>query len=921
MTLNRRQNNVLCYKQGYASALTKPILFFSETLTKNGGDITITTPGIHVLSCQLFVENSSQNKQNANLLVNINDERTGTFQSVATLYKNSIVSLTINGIVKVIDRTIVRVYIENESRLKILNGSRLIIDRVSATGYQLQAFSVQMKPKVWGFKLNRLNSVSFEVWSSQENRNSFIDTNLFVPANGVLVAESDGIFLISTNIMLLSGEDKICKNTLIVKTNGNQNNTIEVRNSKPNERFTISLIRFLRLSKSDRLWMEITSTCDKVRVYPESTFSCSQISGTVHRATLSSPDDVSLKNNVGWSFFNLSIFKPIDSTQDHDENGFQLGLGNISCQTNGVVYVSIHLDLIKPSILSDDAVVKLAATKNHLLKKDGPDDIFASAYARSRHTMQPDNTRLELVTRLQVKKADILGFNIFLPKSSGKWILLNESKIYVTIISNEEPQRSNQSSTDITLKEEWSPLANCIPIHSENVKVISESLYDVVENGVYIFSANFEIVDIEDNTDLELALIYKSENNQQKTLLYSMESGVTSSRSVKQASTLKLRSGNGFQFFIRSVGSQPQIIKGACSFDLKFLGDHSSMVGFQANLKKDFIIQGNTGYFTINNFQNLDDDPKFSSLSYNTYKGFNHAEGVFKAPFRGIYMVSLNLVAKHLIMTSNENYAVAMIKINSNDSAFFSLKQHKFRSTSTDDSLRNTTTSFCVTGPVYLNDHDEVKIEFFVNGDDRWEIDARSSFSMVLMTQQLNGFLVHRPSVNKVQPIENTKESIVSGWEEMQTSPPYGGFVGTTKSSPTIQKSGVITFAVDGWYTISINILLKQHITKDALPEITLKLVRELTYVGGLADESPNEIHCDRLVVDFEVTPCGCQLTRRFNQGDSYTIRILRDDSVISSNDFYNSQTNDQNMAYLSVLLLDEAVNFQSGMLNLQVNL
>lgn len=868
----------------------------------------------------LFLKNGNT-KQTSKLLININDEPNGTFQSAATLHENNSTRLITHGIIKVIDHAIVKIYIETENQLKILKNGNVIINLISTRYHQqqLQAFSVQMTPKVWDLKLNQLNSIFFDVWTSQENRNSFIDTNLFVPANGVLVAESDGLFVLNANIMLLSRENMVCTNMLVVKTNDNQNIITEEKDLKPGDRSTINLYTHIRFSKNDRVWLEITSTCDNIRIYPQSTFSFSLISEDAVGFSFTTSGNISLTNNTGRSFLDLSIFKSINSKQD--DNLLQIGSYNMTCLTKGFLYISLDFNLDK---LSTDRLDENNAARILI-------NIFDLTEAISLQKVQAKSNRLYLIFERTMKKGDIVTFHLFLPSSGKQQTLLKGSFISANIVPSQEPLIGNEILAEIKLNEKWSPLKECVPIHAENLKKIAESVYGVMENGVYIFNANFEFVEIEDTIDIELALMYTPKNKQQKTLLYTMESGISSKKSLRLSSTLSLTSGHGFQLYVRSIG-KVQSVKGTCSFDLKLLGDHNSIVGFQANLEKDFVIQGTSGFFTINNFQTLEDDPQWKSFNYNTYRSFNYSKGEFKAPFSGIYLISLNLVAKHLIMISEENYAAAMIKINKKDSIFFALKQHKSRpstsTSSTDGATRNTTTSFCMTGQVHLNDHDELKIEFLMHGDDHWEIDARSSFSIVLLTQKLNGFLVYRPSVNKLKPTDDPKEKIISGWEEIKTLPPYGGFVGTTKSSPTLQESSTIFFAVDGWYSISINISLRQHKTKDGSPEITLKLVKESSL--GNDSNSANDygnygnvIHCDRLVLDFDVAPSGCQLTRRFNKGERYTVRIRSnlDLSDIISNNFYDGQANDQNMAYLSVSLLNEVVNFQSAMLNLQVNL
>lgn len=231
-----------------------------------------------------------------------------------------------------------------------------------------------------------------------------------------------------------------------------------------------------------------------------------------------------------------------------------------------------------------------------------------------------------------------------------------------------------------------------------------------------------------------------------------------------------------------------------------------------------------------------------------------------------------------------------------------------------------------------MNANDKVKIEFYVHGDDRWEIDYRTSFSIILLTPQRNGFIVFRPAVTKILQSDPPHGEILSGWESVESpSPLYGSFLGTTKSSPILQDASNIKFSVDGWYTVSLNIILqgRSRTTNNKAPpsKITLELIENHTN-NNKDWQVTHSILCDELVLDFEVTTAGCQFSQRFRRGDVYNVRIRTSDGpswtakTINTDPsvFYNQQTNDQNMAYLSVVLLDEVVSFQSGLLNLQVN-
>ena len=676
-------------------------------------------------------------------MADINDEESGVFQSSQTISDGNIVNLKIFGVVKVIDGVYtIKISIENEKfGLKILNGSRLFIDRLSGGAEpsddvsNLQSFSVRMQPKVWVYELNKLKNASFAIWGSHENSNSFVDTNLFVSANGIFVAARRGLFLFLANIVLQSEEKKVCKNTLVLVSDENVIRSREQIESKPNERVTINLFSFERVeAKGDRFWIEISSTCDRIRVHPNSTFSGSRVPENYvpkRGVLITLPENVTHNDSVvGWNRVNLKTFKPFRSQMKDPMNTssavFEIDQYGITSNITGaVVYVSVRFYLAKPQGLNQkDNLVKLRMEKVvPMRKKDAPyNSVEATSLTYgSKHL---EVTKIDMDTRFYVKKGDVLRFDVFLPNaSSGEWILLKDSSVSLTILSEVEQYF-----------QPWHGLYECIPIHPSSVQLFTKySKFRIAENGVYLFRSFLNILEIQESMDIELALMYKPSQtaDQQRTLLYTMESGVSSRKTLNQASSVRLRSTDNFQVFIRSVSSTNGIekkIKADCYYDLKFLGDHNSIVGFQSSLKSNFIIQGNLGYFTINNFRDPlnrsssvtegNDHPKKqgpsftedSDYHYNTYEGFDHAKGVFTAPFQGVYQVSMNLVVKHLIMTSTENYAAAMIKVNNKDTVFFSLKQHKLRATSssstttttTTSQTRNTSTSFCMAGNYFL---------------------------------------------------------------------------------------------------------------------------------------------------------------------------------------------------------------------------
>ena len=105
---------------------------------------------------------------------------------------------------------------------------------------------------------------------------------------------------------------------------------------------------------------------------------------------------------------------------------------------------------------------------------------------------------------------------------------------------------------------------------------------------------------------------------------------------------------------------------------------------------------------------------------------------------------------------------------------------------------------------------------------------------------------------------------------------------------------------------------------QESVKELSLKLVK-----SSAQNEKATEFVCESYTMNFNVMSISCQLIRAFDKDEIYTVQISTGTgSYIDVNDFYDDkQNNDENMAYLSVVLMDSVVDYQAGLLYLQVNL
>ncbi|XP_066921276.1 uncharacterized protein [Clytia hemisphaerica] len=855
--------------------------------TYTGGTLTINQPGTYLYSCTLIVQSDSD--QIIQLQLNLNDEKTSSFKS--SLYVSAGDSTISNtGVIQVISQNVIRIYLKIKSSIKLLQNSHFMLHLLSSKGTQ-QAFTVQTTPDVWHYQMNHLKVVSFQVWSSQESKGCFSTTNLLVPANGFLVAESNGLFMISLNILIESEEDIECSNWVYLKTNENKIACVHLEVSQPKQTLTINILKFLKLSMNDRFWIEMASSCNNVRVHHGSSFSGSQIQQPVQGLSLATSEHISRQNINGWFAPDLTIFRKPYS-YDYNDNHIEMSAKHITIKTSGYAILAVDLYVNKPSDNSGEVI--LAVTRN----QDTIDTVThlkESSWVK-KSKIKGTQFNLHLISRMLVDSGDTVRIQIFFP-GQGRWILLKNSSLAIQVLEATSSTMLQKSSTVVLISKKWSILHHCLSLDQLNVKILYDSSMKVRKNGIYNVEFVFKLSESKESIDLEIGLLHD------EPLLYSKENSIRSGNTLKLSSTVRLNADMLFGFYIK--GNKESPVKGVCRVKLTYLGDHHSIIGFQANLQKNFITQGNTGYFRINKY-----DKPNSDLYYNTYEGFDHDRGIFKAPFRGIYLVSINVVILKVIMNSKQNYVAVMLKVNDKETIFFDLKEHKFLSKD-EQNPRNSTISFCMSGALHLNDHDTVHIEVYVNNDVQWEIDSRSSFSMVMLTSQNNGFSAYRPSI-KLKNTDQMNQKIVSGWELGHPASPYAMFKGTTKSAPKLDGGDNIKFAVSGNYLISVQILMQYQ---EPQKELTLKLVE-----SSSQKKKTIEFECDTYTMNFNVMSISCQFFGNFDKDEIYTVQISTGvRSFIGVYNFYNNkQNNDENMAYLSVVLLGNVVDYQAGLLYLQ---
>ena len=603
-------------------------LSFLSGTTYTGGTLTINYPGTYFYSCTLVVK--SESEQNIQLQLNLNDEKTSSFKSSMSVNPGDS-TITNTGVIQVISQNVIRVYLKAKSSIKLLQNSHFLLTLLSSQGTQ-QAFTVQTTQEVWRYKLNHLKDVSFQIWSAQESKGCFSTTNLFVPANGFLVAESTGLFLISLNIWLVSEEDVECSNWTYLKTNKNKIAGVHLEISQPKETLTINILKFFKLSMNDRFWIELVSSCSNIRVHHGSSFSGSLIPLPVQGVSLVTSAHISRQNVNGWFAPDLTIFRKTYG-KDYIDDQIEISAKHIVTKTSGYAILAVDLQLNKPAGKLGEVI--LAVTKN----QDTVDHLKESSWVK-KSKIKGAQFNLHLVSRIIVDAGDTIRIQVFLP-GQGRWILLKNSSLAIQIIEDSKPSELQKLST-ISLSKQWSVIDVCLPLDQLNVKYLSDKLMKVHKNGIYNVQFVFKLSESEQSIDLEIGLLY---GETKEPILYGKENSVRSGKALKVSSTVRLSADIEFGFYIK--GNIGLSVKGVCRVELTYLGDHYSIIGFQANLQKNFITQGNTGYFRINKYRK----PNWN-LYHNTYEGFDYDGGVFKAPFRGVYLVSINVVILKVIMTS-----------------------------------------------------------------------------------------------------------------------------------------------------------------------------------------------------------------------------------------------------------------------------
>ena len=852
------------------------------------------------MSCQIHI-NSSTNQQ-IKLLVNIDDESGSSFQSINDVGSGNSIVL-VNSIFRITGQTVVNIHLKTHSELSLLKGGTVRFRLLSGTGF-VEAFSLRMTPLIWRYKLNRVKEVSFPVWSSEETRGSFVNTDFVVTPNGYFVAGSDSIYIVVANIILFSEEDRFCTHSVVFKSNDNKVAAIHNDTTQKIETVTMHMLRYLKFTKNDRVWLELVSTCDKVRVRYQSTFAVCQLHESTKGLSATSTSQNLSQQSIGGFVLKLNTFQSV-LLGDYTNYNQVFSLSSfIQTKMSGVVLFSIDFRIIVPEEDLQENVL-LAVTRNQILNNTynitDKTDVF---WTQSGTKGTAKEMSLQLSAEFNVEKDDQLRVQIFLPRQ-GKWMFAQNSQVLSVVYLPVMDKLELPMGSAFRLIETWKVLKLC-EFTSDYIVHVSDGSIRIRENGVYFISIDFQMDNVVVVSDIELALKV-SVGSKQTVFAYTAERGVGYTKMFRITSSLRLHTTHILGVYARS--SKLHTINASCArFQIHFVGNHYSVIGFQANLKGDFVINGNTGYFSIANFQNNENKTDLKTLNYNTGDGFDYDRGVFKAPFQGVYMLSVNVVVKKVTMTASLNYVALTVKINKKDSAFSKLKQHIVGQEG-DSRSRNSTVSFCAVGAVELQKLDEVTLEVYVNNDERWSVDARSSFSLFLVSQRTNGLLVYTPNVQM-------DEDVISGFETSKLSPPYGMFVGTSDDSPRMQEAKKFRIMKSGVYAVSVNFLLnRQGVDK----VVTLKLTMDNTTTSS--GRQQQEIQCDTLTTSFQVLPISCTIVKRFKRGESFTIQITSLNGDINAQDFADRQSSGQNVGYVSVVPFEKPVNFQAGLVHLKVRL
>ena len=838
--------------------------------------LKVSTPGIYFIACQLILSTKSINV--FTLAVNVNKENISRSSlQVTSSQLEEKFKLQVSGIVRIEHSGIIQIFIISQTPavdLK-LETSDISLFLISQKLF-IQAISVQLTNGDKHHTIRYIDKISSIPWESGYSSGSIISTNLFMTSSGYLIIEEDGSYIITVNGIILSREHGGCKHSVEVYGN---NNILLLYTTKLTQSYrhnvTVTTAGLLYFKRNDKIWMKFQSSCKSSIVSKYSTWTLSKLAA-LPGICLKCVEHDSYRQ-IGWIQLDLSNFK-FSHKGGFKSKQFKKDKNSLKLEKKGVVLLTITL---KIKTQHNTSGLRLAISKNVLVNKDtattSPSDIvFVDTLGE-----MLDQTTLQIQTLLKVERNDVFRFYLFLPRQFG-WLVLKSSMISMLYIQQIENPLTEAIVID-TVQENWISLPHCFDTRN-SLFSSKDGAVRIFENGFYyvIINVGFyhsEVKNTKELIDVELKF---QRTSSEKVLLYSSESSVRLQRSLKLSGMLILSYEDEYQVLIRKPISIP--INVSCTAHLQFLGHQSVITGFQAILSKDVKTQ-NTGFINM-----IDEILFIDDSDSDSFK-----DGTFTASTEGIYLVSVNIIAKDIrMMTSEDKVALLLIRNSIQKTLYYTQRQKKLNYINSD---RDAIITLTLAGTIKLNKNDKLHLQVYIT-DKNVVFDKQSTFSIVFVgpEDEVNGLIY-------VRNIRSTSSSAelwrtIDGWDLPVTKEfSLGTFQGKSPFNILLTNDSNFIFKKDGLYLITFHVLLKQ---KQNEKEFQVRFVKhsDLSYK-----------QCDDFFNQFEVSATSCQFIHYFNQGDVYSFQIYNADGVVDE-DFFPI-THGINRAYISVLHLKAPRSYQ----------
>ena len=837
---------------------------------------------MYLLSCVLLLEIKQYNSV-VKVLANLNQELVSdsSIQSWSTELIGS-TSIKLSGIVRGNKNDSLHIYLESTNgNILVKSLSQLYLVLLST--YDIEQFlSVSLRNDVF------IEKIALQLyWATFNLFGSFITTNLFNKQGGNFVAEKFGVYIVLGNFVFNNKQEYLCTVSVFVLKN---NNEVLIESTLMTEMlyFTINVARSIQLEKGDRLWLKVTSSCLKVVLSSSTTYSVGYLdkkegfSSFLHKI-----ESYIVKDN--WNVLDLFNFN------HKNQGGFLTNHVNhlsnfVSFEDAGLVLVTVNLLLKVPL---NTTLIKLAVTKNvEAITLDQKNHFGDKISLVSQSFSSTSQQTISFVSLIEVAKNDHLRLNIF-SSTSEQWFVLSKSTVSLVVLSViQGPQ--DQELRPFLASDDWE-LLSCLKVSNEELVYSVNGLFSTHKSNVFFVTTSVLIVNNLLEDEIKIALIYnKAVFEKKKILLASEEQNINSNFTLKFSSIFVMNIGQNIGIFMQSLRSIN--LKVSCSISFLPFGSIENVIGFQGNLAVS--IEGSNDAVELKNFY----DPSRTEFSldyhYNNGQYFSFGEGVFKAPVKGIYLISANIVVKGLIPNDAQSvFVTACLNINNKHSTYCIKRSIVSLRTKKKISL-----TLSMGGPIRFFKEDKINLVVFSSSSGVWFVEKSTSFSALLIDDEKSakGFFAILPRV-RVRLIKNYW-SLISGWTA--ESKVGHRFVYTSKESPVIDNSEKVVAHYSGTYIFSLQLYLKRNSTSHNY-QLFIK-VGEQAFV------------CDEAAGKYDEISLTCSMVIALKKEDECSF-LIKSEAEITEQSFFTDKVNDIEKGYLSIYLILDEKPFQASSFVLKV--